>query len=504
MDIKFTVDGTGPDLVNNYLIYRAAESSAPAAIVAQPPALAPPQAFPLTLFLNVPNPVPHIVEVYMSTDGVSLDQLLSSFLYEPFFRNVIIRLPVLLSVGGSGPHDPPEGSQTFPPIDGSTSVESIADWSGVSQWWPERRSVGGRMIPAEYVINVENTAFTLQGDDAFYVGDHVWICFPPKITISNPVFNSLKVFPKYRKVTGSITIDSSYLNAYIDLESTTPEMVIQLPSLATLPDNEVLTFFCMNGVQKQLTLRFFGAETVKWLGQDLSEVYMGRNEELWLYKRTDLTDPDNPVYYWHVAKGLEGMGRAGLRVHGETGLHGDPVLQPNLYALDGLGLTITEHPRAWWYVQQLPSALLVEKAVRDAGGDAMAALWAVDSLTTPTILYRPDTRGLVVRNLVGPRGNDSGRDNTARSGSYDGTHMMAHAHLVFKSQKISNGGFPPAPDASGSIATEFDKPTGGGRESYYLVKATAPGPADVGLSSEGGDRNEVVMKNYAAVEYVYL
>lgn len=501
MEIKFTVFAAGDDVEDIYLIYQAFETSAPGAVVAQGVSN-PPQSFPQTLYLTVPNAVPHRVVVWSSSDGVSLDSVFTDFMYDPSFSEVIIRKALELEVGGSDPHDPQDGEVTFPDIDGTGGIEDIASWSGAAQWYPEMRSKSGRLKETEYTINPGNRSFTLAvPDDVFTSPDTVWIVFPPKIKSVSPIINSMRWWPSYKRVVASDTVDATYYGAYVDLVFDATGGTILLPALETVPDGTDIKLYSLNGNQKQLTVRCAVGESVQWNNMNLNDLFIGKTETLILYKRTDNTDPDNPVYFWHVGNDLPGMRLVGTRFSSDSGLLGaEPILQPNAYPLDGRFLLIAEHPRLMWYVNRLPVGYVFSQADRTAAAGALDGFFALSTDGLSIIL--PDMRGLHERAIPGTRGNDSGRDGTSKAGTVDGSHLMQHGHFVMHSQKVSSGGFPPAPTASSSIATEFDKNSGGGRESMYTVQGA--GPADVGLSSEAGDRDENTVKNAGVVRFIYV
>ncbi|KAI0243872.1 hypothetical protein L0F63_006391 [Massospora cicadina] len=177
-----------------------AEALVPTAIVQQ--TVSPPvHTFPLAITQFVQNPVPHIVRIYVSPDGVTLGELLNEWMYDPTWTNVIIRLPLELNVDGSNPSDPPEGSDTIL-IDGivDPSIESIADFV----WYPYVRSRGGQLKASEYAVNGSNTGFTFP--DRFYAPDTVFIHFMPKITVSNPTFNYLNIFNGVNEITADDTV----------------------------------------------------------------------------------------------------------------------------------------------------------------------------------------------------------------------------------------------------------------------------------------------------------
>lgn len=483
MTINFTVWGSGAALVDNYLIYRAAEASAPTTWVATDVAN-PPQNYPLQLFLSVDNDVPHVVEIWLSPDGVTLGTRLHDWLYNPSYDTVEIRLPIELMVDRGEPYDPSTGDNTFPDIDGSNPLyPDIASWSGAVQWYPEMRSKGGKLGKAEYTINAGNQSFTLAEDDQFYEGDYIFICFPPKITSKTPTVISPNLYNGRVLVTASATVDIEWYNKYVDARITTSGAVITLQPAANVAENKLLSIFNMTNSTKQLTIRAAGSELIPWFGMQLSEIYIGPGESAVLYKYTD----DADVARYGIANELIGMMNVGKKVSMDCGLLEVP-LQPNVSAADGTGLPVADYPRALWYANRLPPAQILSKADRDAGGEELAGYWAVDNVGTPTIVYKPDLRGAHERAIPGDRDNDSGRDATDRAGSYDGSHLMEHNHGNGRLPGSSNGG------AHDTYATYGP----GGRPDTWPKSGPAP------LLDVAGDRDENTVKNYGTVLGYYI
>lgn len=459
MDIKFTVFASGATIINNYLIYRAAETTSPGTIVANvvdPP----PQTFPRPVFIAGVNPVPHIIQIYSSVDGLGLDLLLSEFMYDPSFTSVEVRPNIYLTTGGGGPYDPEEGDTFIGPIDGTIpGWESLADWPG---WEVQIRGLGP-LKPSEYSKNGANTGFTYP--PGFY-GENtqvITITFPPKIGSVTPIFNTLDVFTGYKRITASATVAPDWYNKYVDLVFTGDSGTITLQPLGSVPENRQLTLFNMNGNQEQITIKPASGEIIRYLDTDFDELYIGKGEELWLYKRTDPDTVPTPTAYWYVAKELTGMLRVGERFSTDTGVL-EAALQKNAVALDGRALPKIKWPRIRWYAERLPVGMLIPIAERDADV-AKRGRWAYDDDNT----YVPDALGYHERIIPGTRGNDSGRGATTPANTYDGSYVIDHTHftVVLGAWPVQPG-FPTPPTAFNSIYLAFIKNDGSGKESYVL------------------------------------
>lgn len=487
MEIDLSIFASGDDIVNNYIVARAAETSAPTAFILQE-VYPPVQVFPMNILLSNARPVPHIVEIWSSSDGVALDTLLHDFLYDPSYKNVILRAPVELQVNRGGPYDPNSGDNTFPAIDGTVpGFDDISTWIGDSQWWPEMRSKGGKLLAAEYTIPAGNQRFILVGTDQFYAADAIFICFPPKITTITPTFVTSDAYSGYKRITASASVAPDWYGKYVDLVMAgASNNVITLQALAEVPDNKLLSLFSMNGAQKQITVRTTGGETIQWFGLDLTEIYIGLNEDVHLYK---YTDPDTSETFYKIAKALQGMADVGKAVDIDTGLLESP-LHPNVSAADGGALVIAEHPRVAWFVNRLPAGQLLLKSQRNANPLELGSFWAIDDGPTPVNVWKPDRRGLTARGIPGTRGNDSGRDANAKAGSYDGSHLMQHDH--------ANG------DYNGLLRKSDGNPHDTAATFSGVRPQTFPYVQTFGVMTPGGDRDENTVKNFGVVKAIYI
>ncbi len=498
MQINLTFIGTGPVIEAQNILIHAAQTNSALAIVGTPILLNPPHDFPINVTYTVPNPVPHWVTIY-TTPNTAPGQIVSRFMVDPSVKEVKIRMPLQLTIGGDGPYDPAEGTNVIGPIDGSAPgvISTIEGW----EWIPHRRNMFGTMVDNEFTrtgpgseTGKGGTGFTLTGeDDAFYMPDYVWFYFQPQISTVQPVFQYIDLY------TGVVTLTEDAeligplnvrkLNEIMNTAGNTP--TITMPALETVPLNGMITFSTMRGTQKQAKFVAEAGELFL-IGGGMSNVFMGEQEVLNFMRGEE---------GWHITQGFEGMKMAGS--------HWDGMVQaPNTIRFDGVtGYSRVQYPRLEWFAfNKLSGGMLYTKAARDAGGVALAQFWAYDAL----FIYPPDHRGLVKRSLVGDRGNDSGRDNTAISGSYEGSLQKEHYHFtVIDRTLVSGSGFIDFVSATFSMIKAWTKTDGGGRESYRLGKHTAQSafPAEqptLSPTNLEGDGPENTMVNVAVLTGCYI
>lgn len=486
MQINFTCIGGGPLITSQKLRFTAAEESSPNAIVTSL-VYDPPHAFPLNVTLNVPNPVPHRVNIISTPDGIS-GTLVASFVYDPTYTNVEVRLPEELLPGGSGLYDPALGTNIIP------ANPDRRGW----QWWVSIRSVGGELHSSEYTqtesavgLGVDGAEITI-ADFAFYEPDFVFIHFVPKVSTSTPVFTYLNLFTDILVPTwdGSwaATMDATWYRKVIELITPAPAPTVNMLPLASVPDNTLLVFSTVMGGQKGATLVASGTEQFKLMNGDFPRVYIGEGEVVWVLRKGD---------GWHVVNNWHGMAEAGELT--EDYINN----RPNRIVFNGQGLVVggvpspiprANYPRVVWFVtNRLPAGMLITKAARDAGGDALAGYWAQDA----TNIYAPDHQGVSTRALPGTRGNDADRTNASLPGSYAADKGKRHKHFTIVNRSIVSGGFPTPVSVLRALVWNFNKTSGGGKESFYGVGGDDNEVPTISPTDEGGESIENTVKNVA-------
>lgn len=482
MQINMSVFGSGLLIETQKLRYTAAEEQTPEAIVTTL-TQDPPHVFPVNVTLNVPNPVPHRVNIY-STPDASVGTLVASFVYNPTWTNVEVRLPLEFAVGGMGPYDPADGD-TATPVN-----PTLIGWD----WYPGLRGIGVPLSQTEY-IKTESVlgggfdGFSLTGDFVFTEPDVGFIFFNPKITLSQPVFTYLNLYNGVKEVPASTTLDATFYRQVCEFTSSGATPNLTLLNLVNVPDNTLLVFSTMRGAQQQAIITAAGGEIIKYLDTDYPALFMGRGEVLWLLRRAD---------GWHVVNDWQGMARVGVQTFTDAP-------RPNIIVFNGGGLVgvggvpmplpRADWPRLEWYCNtQLSVGQFITKAARDAGGDLLAGSWAFDA----TNIYAPDYRGTFPRALPGTRGNDSSRDNTALPGSYRADLQKDHKHFTVVDEQVASSGFPAFVNAIKSLIKNYNKTSGSGKESTYQVGSVdnatptlAPTSGVVGLplSSENAGKS---------------
>lgn len=486
MQINLTIFATGATIVNNNLRYKASQTDSPGAIIAIVDE-APPHSFPHSLTITVPNPVPHIVQIFSSPDS-SDGLLVASFMYDPSYKNIEIRIPLELAVGGSGPYDP---------IDGTNTTPVLPDMDGWD-WRPSVRGMGGQLNATEYSFTFSSPGikdgFQLTNGQVFTAPDYVFINFLPKISTVTPNFSYQDLYTDIITLDGTgspYTMDASWLHKVVEINTAGVAPVINLLALADIPNNSILTFSTMLGAQKGATINTNGSEIIFSPIGNIGSAFLGERDFIQIMRRSN---------GFHVVNNWEGMARTGIQTEVE-------IDRPNIIRFNGGGLLSGTnpapipralYPRAEWYVMTQLS-IIYTKADRDAGGIDLSGYWAYDD----DYLYAPDYRGTVKRALDSGRGLDTTRNSSAIPGSYRADLLKKHKHYVAANTKISSSGtFPGQADENTQIAAQLDfNNNTGGASTFFAATNIA---ASVGLTSEGGDGNETVPKTVGVIAGCYI
>lgn len=472
-----TVWSSTASIINNNLRFTFAESQAPQTIV-QNTVIPGPHSFPKAVSFGGFNPVAHIVRIYTTPDA-SLGTLLSEFLYNPTWSNVEVRLPVEIPVDTGAPYSPAEGSTTLI-IDGvaDPSIPTIKGW----KWIPKMRTRGGQLSSDEYTrIDPDEDGeggVGFEFTEGFYAPDFIFIEFLPKITISSPTVNYLKLFAGINEIIEDVTVDNTHINMLNEVNSINPVVNITFPSYTEFPLFTLLRYTTVRGAQNQVAFIAAEDEFFKWDGGDWPELYAGRCEVFEFLRGAD---------GWHVTSDLPGMRMVGLSVSADTGLL-QACVNPNILPYDGGSMPAAEWPRVLWYCLRLPGGMFIPIGSRN---EANAGLWAYTEVAgVITTLHRPDKRGYHQRNIPGTKGNDSGRSNTTQAGTNDDSYSADHSHFTVVDAGYTTSGFGPLVSALKSMVAWWSKSSGSGKESTWLAAVNDASDPEPTLSptSVGGKR----------------
>ncbi len=454
MQINLTVYGTGLSLINNNLRFIAYQTDTPTVPAEPATTFAPPQTFPRSVTLTVPNPVPHFVKIFSSPDA-SPGTLLADFLYDPSYASVEIRHAEQIVVGGIGPYDP---------VVGATQI-NIPDAVGWDYWF-ERRANGGTQADGEYTQLLTGGVELSRAGDTFGDGEIMFIHFYPRITTATPVFNYLNLFTDIIPITSATVLDATFAGKLLEITEPGTSFTIPMPALVDVPDMKVYSFSTFMGNQKQAKIT--GA--FKYLNQPMAAVYMGTQESFVCIKKGD-------AYHIHTLP--EGMLKVGAYIYSDSKL-----LMANAAYCDGSALPIADYPRVDYWLSQLPPGIVFSTAAARSAGTAAQAfakssMWVRD--TAEGNIYLPDKRGLSMRSLpenrvvVGGVAPFSVADGVLPGTAEVGQNLL-HNHytspsfnrLSARADDVDSAGTPNGIDSSGAgMEYKVGAMSSGGNDQYW-------------------------------------
>lgn len=374
---KFVIGAVG---VTSWLIVRARAATAPSAEVARK-VFAGPQ--PQTRNIQFDNlaPVEHYFDYYESADGTALTTLLGTWSYD--VRNdVVIMERRFYRVGSTTVPSPNAGETTL--ADPYLNGKNI---TGVFQ-----RSFGF-LQPTQEWQPFPGGGFQLLGGLSFFNEDVYMV----EISYAQPAaFQQQSGFVEGRVVLvdAENALTSTHYNKRMDFNGSGSRQSATLPAIAPIPDGKFFYFTHQRGTQKMALVKLTDG-TIKFNGEDLTEVALGKGESIWLEKQDQTFEV--------VGGNHPGLLYVGERISATYKDHPNTLPEDNsLYDAD-------DYPRLWkWLTTKLTSALVITDdnvdalnyaRTKDLNGKVFRPGQFVISVTKKKF-RTPDTRGLTERALI--------------------------------------------------------------------------------------------------------
>jgi hypothetical protein len=320
--------------ITNHLIVTARKTTTPLVIEAQEEYDAP---HPTTRNVVVPaigdiDPVIYYVDFYESANGISLDLLLAEFQYD-LKNNIIISERRFYVVGGPGANDPAADQDTLTDayLDGKTisgvfkegfrylrpDTEPIPEWQPVTGGGIQL--LNGQIFSGGEIVTIEISYLAQQN-----------------LISGGSLYNGVAL------IDTDTTLNSSYRNKRLRTESaSSSKLVVALESVAIVPDGTFYHFTSNGGAHNQTRILPDGSETIKYNGENYTELWVGKGEFLRIVKVASI---------WEAELAHENTLRVGERFPGTWKDH------PSCQAEDGDLFDGDEWPRIWWWLKnKLPS-----------------------------------------------------------------------------------------------------------------------------------------------------
>lgn len=292
------------------------------------------------------DPVIYYVDFYESSDGVSLDLLLSSFQYD-LKNNIIISERRFYTVGGGNPTDPAPDQKILsdPYLDGKTISGVFKEGyrylkpntEGLPEWDPY--TGGGIELRDPYIFS----------NGEVYIIEISYLVNQSQASGSGGLYTGVEL------IDASTTLNSGHRNKRLRCEASANNvLVVNLESLSAVPDGTYYHFTSNGGLQNQTRILPDGSDTIKYNGENYTEISFGKGEYIRIVKTGS---------FWEAELTHPFVLQVGERFSATLKDH--PSCKPE----DGELYDGDEWPRPWWWINnKLPSThYIVDDNVIDPG-----------------------------------------------------------------------------------------------------------------------------------------
>ncbi|CAL1518209.1 hypothetical protein [Chitinophaga sp. MM2321] len=286
-----------------------------------------------------------------------------------------------------------------------------------------RRGIELSIKGVEWDNDVINTDDDVQGGvrllapgDMFGDGETVILTFQPQFSPYIPTPDAISRFTNGEQIiTSSSTITAGMFRKLIVLSGATSILTVTLPSAAAYPENVALFIISNSGSHRQASIVRTGSDIISYDGQDISTLYMGKNDQLCLIPMEG---------GWRVQMFKTEWNRIGTIDFGY-------LAGPNQFvATTDVPQLRSEWPRVWDFIQKLQVAQPAA-VVSNATWLLNKGLWGLGNGSTTFNFPNLSGRGL---RYLDPSGTidedrfDAGQGNLP--GSFQGFATQSHNHLT--------------------------------------------------------------------------
>lgn len=411
--IKLTI---GQVNITNHLIIVARKTTTPLVEEARE-VYAPPH--PATRNVVVPaigsiDPVVYYVDAYESSNGVSLDLLLSQFVYD-LKNQIVISERRFYVVDGPGATDPAANQAILSDsyLNGKTisgvfkegyrylrpSTEPVPEWQPYSGGGIELLNSlifsGGEIVTIEISYQANQTQIIGGG---LYTGVEL--------------------------IAVNTTLNSGHRNKRLRCEASgTVTLIATLEALSSVPDGTFYHFTSNGGLQNQTRILPNGSETIKYNGENYPEIWIGKGEYVRIVKTGS---------FWEAELTHENVLRVGERFPGTWKDH------PSCQAEDGDLFDGDEWPRIWWWLKnKIPSnQVIIDDNVINGGYVHTSNIVGLFVLHSTLKKFRvPNTQNVSERGLLNFNTyNTDGERNYDYPGGVQDEMIGPHTHSLPRDQ----------------------------------------------------------------------
>lgn len=327
--------GIGQVNITNHLIIVARKTTTPLVEEARE-VYAPPH--PATRNVVVPavgsiDPVVYYVDAYESSNGVSLDLLLSQFVYD-LKNEIIISERRFYVVDGPGATDPPANQDILADayLDGKTISGVFKE--GFRYLRPSTETIPEWQTHAGGGIELLN--------DIIFSGGEVYSIEISYLANQTQVTGPAGLYTGVELIDTNTTLSITHRNKRLRCESAGSNvLVVTLEAIGAIADGTFYHFTSNGGSQNQTRILPNGSETIKYNGENYTELSIGKGEFVRIVKTGS---------FWEAELTHHNILQVGERFSGTW--KDQPSCKPENGALfDG-----DEWPRIWWWLKnKLPT-----------------------------------------------------------------------------------------------------------------------------------------------------
>lgn len=258
------------------------EASAPLAEVGRSAAF----AFPYNAVYSITdiNPVSHIVQLWRSDDGVSLDQLIVGWTIDASIYSEISADTYQYKVGrGTVVVGPPAWED---PDDTDTElIDERLDGATEDELYVVEAGYGPRAND-EYDLRVGGGIVLLDGktfdqDVRWFITRHKTVAQAVPPTSNQSQFAGVAVITDDRDV--FVSGSDNLYNKLVIANKAGSVLTLNFPDLMLIPNHTRISFNTHDGTQKYLKLQFDAGDTVKFFNVAKNVVYLAKCEEISIY-----------------------------------------------------------------------------------------------------------------------------------------------------------------------------------------------------------------------------
>lgn len=307
--------------ITDYIIIRCRKATDPGAEISrQVFGIAPPTTinvdFP-DLDLNT-----YLFDIYESSDGTALNTLFGTFLINVGSLGGTIIEYRFYVVGRGNTGDPTDGDTELDDayFSGKTVVSVHERGLGILRDDEWSRTSGGVALTGGNTFNTDGNTYAVE------------LTYGAAATGNS---SSGGLFTTESTITADTTLDSTYYNNLINCNGTGSQLTVTFDSIGDVPDGTNFMFVDQEGgTQNQTKFVPAGSDTIKWNGQTMTEIWIGKGEFIWLKKKGT---------FWKVVNASDGLMKVGTLVELQNP-------QANTLYDDFTLYNAADYPRFWWYI----------------------------------------------------------------------------------------------------------------------------------------------------------